>query len=141
MPKVFTNQMNSNLIAVIWNYLNSKTSWNSSWGKTKLWVLYQYINKKKLAENATNFVWIFHSRTVNIAYASIIACVNSESMPLNNIIITIMLYIYTYISYTYIHIYIYIYIWSKMGLQIFSNSFLKSKWKEAQINLITKDKS
>ena len=34
-----------------------------------------------------------------------------------------------------------IYIWSKMKLQDFSNSFLKIKRKETQINVITKDKS
>ena len=38
-------------------------------------------------------------------------------------------------------IYIHICIWSKMELQSFSNRFLKIKQKEAQINLITKDKS
>ena len=34
--------MNSNLIAVKWNYQNSKTTWNSSLRKTKLWLLYQH---------------------------------------------------------------------------------------------------
>ena len=48
--------------------------------------------------------------------------------------------IYIYDIYIYICM-IYMYIWSKMELQSFSNSFLKIKRKEAQINLITKDKS
>ena len=34
--------MNSNLIAVKWNYQKSKTTWNSSLRKTKLWLLYQH---------------------------------------------------------------------------------------------------
>ena len=38
-------------------------------------------------------------------------------------------------------IYIHICIWSKMELQSFSHRFLKIKQKEAQINLISKDKS
>ena len=42
MPKVIKIQMNSNLIAVKWNYQKSKTTWNSSLRKTKLWLLYQH---------------------------------------------------------------------------------------------------
>ena len=42
--------MNSNLIAVNWNYQKSKTIWNLSCRKTQFWLLYQHINKKKLAK-------------------------------------------------------------------------------------------
>ena len=95
--KLITNQMNSNhsnLIALNWNYHKSKTAWNSSWRKTKVWLLYQHINKKSLAKNVTilqnfaitwtltryakkidifiiskfssfYFAWVFHSRTVS----------------------------------------------------------------------------
>ena len=51
-------------------------------------------------------------------------------MPQSLLILSVCIYI--------IHI---IYIWSKMELQDFSNSFLKIKRKETQINVITKDKS
>ena len=52
-------------------------------------------------------------------------------MPQSLLILSVFIYI--------IHI---IYIWSKMELQDFSNSFLKVKRKETQINnVITKDKS
>ena len=42
--------MTSNLIAVNWSYQNSKTACNSSWKKTKPWLLYQHINKKKASK-------------------------------------------------------------------------------------------
>ena len=45
-------------------------------------------------------------------------------------------YVYVYI---YIYIYIYYYIIYKMGLQGFSNSFLKIKWKETLINVTYND--
>ena len=48
--KKIKNQINSNLIAVNWNYQKSKTAWNSSWKKTELWLLYQHINKKASKE-------------------------------------------------------------------------------------------
>ena len=50
-------------------------------------------------------------------------------MPQSLLILSVCIYI--------IHI---IYIWSKMELQDFSNSFLKIKRKETQINVITKEK-
>ena len=40
------NRIISNLIAVIWNDQKSKTARNSSWKKTKFWLLYQHIDKK-----------------------------------------------------------------------------------------------
>ena len=46
MPKVIKNRIISNLIAVIWNDQKSKTARNSSWKKTKFWLLYQHIDKK-----------------------------------------------------------------------------------------------
>ena len=45
--------MNSNLIAVNWNYQNSITAWNLSWTKTNFWLSCQYIITKKLAKNVT----------------------------------------------------------------------------------------
>ena len=46
MPKIIKNRIISNLIAVIWNDQKSKTARNSSWKKTKFWLLYQHIDKK-----------------------------------------------------------------------------------------------
>ena len=65
------NQMNNNIIAVSWSYQKSKSAWNSSWRKTKLWLLYQHIKKKKLGKNITllqefAITWILIKDVVNL---------------------------------------------------------------------------